>query len=468
MTSINYYDSEGSEITANKHKEKIADVANFSSFLDFSNKHHGVGLVERSLKVGHLPILDYSHWDASHNSLVGELDSFTGPVWNDLDDDRAGHYFTGLASAVRNIDADGLLLSGGIDSLILFFLTENHVPCFTWDVERGQTEFARKLCHTFGKRHVIIPYHSKKIDSVMEKAFQLRSNHLGHYLPWNSGLVGSGDFAGMKFISGQNADSLLMIDTFAPVFTAVGTRRAVHLNLSKKYRRTINEHWLCGRKSTYDLAHFQRKIFNATLRSNEEHVKLSISDVSHMESHSQIPPDLQATLNSLVGNTVIKEYGDFTRNLKKFKYFRFIAPMLRTYEEQRIYFGIERSLPYSDTFSLKQLLNYTPSNENVLRPKNLFYEFLNKNRFDFDLEKQKTIKHFVGIKYLFGRIASRRQYTYSAEALNQLKKEASYLKVGLTDIQKALGIKDSHLGKKNSLMRLDRALNYMSYTGFRL
>lgn len=398
-----------------------------------------------------------------------DLDKHQSEPWSDGSEKQL-EFFQTLEDAVANeTSVDGVLLSGGIDSLVLTLASSKELPCFTWDIEAGQTAFASYLCDKLGRRHYIIKNSSDEGDTknseMLEQAMFLRSQFLGHYLPWNSGIVSRYEFAQKKFLSGQNADTLLLIDTFAPVFNSFGARRKIELMRSRKHRKLLNELYLLDRLSMEEIEDVFIKILVSTLASNLEHVKLSHKSLRSIEI---IRSTIVTDYLELINFKRIQNKGDYSFNLKKFKFARFIAPSIEAYRQQQSVFGLQRVLPFSSDRLLPLILNYLPAERNIYKPKSILYDYCHLKGIDFDAEKAGILRKTLGRAYLLKRFLSGRKFPHVDEAVRQMRIEASALGVTFNTCVKFLDLDDEDLAHKSNLMKLDRLLNYLSYTGLKI
>jgi hypothetical protein len=461
---MTYFDQRNQEISDTDVQSIFARDATREMALRAANAHHGVDVIGRlsAHNIGYA--LENMERTGGETKLL--LDRFRQASWSDGAAEQ-GEFFETLRGHIRGQrDVDGILLSGGIDSLVMTILAPSEVPCYTWDIESGQTAFASYICEKLNRRHIIIKSSSdegvSKNNSMMDKAIYLRSQFLGHYLPWNSGISGRTEFHNKAFLSGQNADSLLVVDTFAPVFNSYGLRRKVELRRTVDFRKPLNEIFLRRSHTFEQLDRMLNNIIGITLKSTSEHVKIL---TERLLTENQEP---NAEFMKLLKLSKVEKLGDYSFGLKKFKYARFIAPAIEAYKQQEKVYGLKRILPYSSEAMLPHILNYVPAERNLYQPKSVFYEFCAQNGFEFDLEKQKILRKELGRAYLLRRLLNRRQFPHASTALKQMKTEMSVLGVSLNDCLRFLEISEENLLHKQQLMRLDRLLNYMSYTGFRL
>jgi len=444
---------------------RFISVADNEHALKFANSHHSINAFSRLKDCGIEPVFAYSK--KSRHGIFSDLDQFKNEPWGDEGTLEREAFFSAIDTqmkAVKNVD--GLLLSGGIDSLILMLLSDKKTPCFTWDVEPGQTAFAKFLCNKFGRKHYIVPpfshFTKNKRDEVLFASMQLRSKFLGHYLPWNSGIAGQSEFHGKSLFSGQNADSLLVGDTFAPVFNSYGMRYKFELFQNRKYRRSLNESFLTSIYDFQTIDTILDYILVKTFGSLDEHVHVTVDEI--FEAGRNVDA---ASIRHFLKVAPISNPGDYTFALKKFKFHRFVAPTIEAYKQQENFFGLRRILPFSSSTVLPHILNYVPGIRDVDLPKTLFHEFCLNQGFDYNFNKDSILRANLGWKYFLKRALRRREFVHYQMALDQIRFELNEYGVHLNDCLKFLSLSEQDLVKKHSLMRLDRLSNYIAYTGFR-
>ena len=412
--------------------------------------HHGVVPTVRS----GIKEITYLHpgfsFNLNNNEINNEMEHLKSDIWTEDNLNQKKIFFNTLQNEINSVESDGILFSSGIDSVLIASLDQNNKPLYIWDSEPLQTEFAIHIAKKLKKKLHVVPY----IKNNTQTSNNLRECFLGHSLNWNNGINSVTEFKGMRLLSGQNADTLLAVDTFAPGFNMIGARRQFNIlkTIHKRIPYTISFQKFMSNR------HNSRKRFlagnlNQIFSSNNEHEETKFFG----NQETQLPG-----IKNNYGFDISKASNEnilFTFKLAK--YSRFIVNVNRLYKEVEKINSIKRILPYSSESILKLLLNYVPSNKNIFFPKFMSYSFIEENELDYFYEKFNVLKHKLNLKHYLSRAQIKRSFIRHNESIAEILEECQKLNINLNEITKELEI--SNIKEKTNLMMIDRYLNVMRF-----
>jgi hypothetical protein len=353
-----------------------------------------------------------------------------------------------LSISVSKSDAEGILFSGGIDSLLLAMLDKSNRPLLHFNNDPIQKIIAEALANVLNRPlEIVEPDLFDSNDLQLAKV--LRKKGLGHYLPWNNGATFSKKTFGKKLISGQHADTLLMVDTFAP---GINSHGAIW------YARMLSS---INKRAPYTLsflgdANHKAWQLNKTVSSYDEHVELKNSQVR------KLSPIENKTVQALVSDR-IATHSDFVKYAKLTKIYRFCINANRIYREAEEVTGYNRDLIYYNPEIRTDLINYLPGTKDCFNPKHLFYKIVKEHGLDYYHFKRKLLKNIINSRYFISRIIKKRSHHQSQIALQHIKWNASDLGYDFNDLLDNLNIDRSETYRKSELMIMDRRLNYLQY-----
>lgn len=410
--------------------------------------HHGTVPHELTGFTNIIRIAPGLSYDLETESFRYIDDQITDMYWTSDNDDAVESFKSKLSESVSNSDAEAILFSGGIDSLLLALLDKSRRPLFHFNNDPIQKMVATALADELDRPLEIVEPNSFDLNNL-QLAKQLRENGLGHYLPWNNGATFSEKTYGKKLISGQHADTLLMVDTFAPGINSHGALWHARMlsSISKRAPYTLK---------FWGSANNKAGLLNNTVNSYDEHVELSGT------APKNLSPINNQTLQSVVSDQIFSQ-AEFIKYAKLIKIYRFCVNANRIYNEVERTTGYSRELPYYQPEIRKVLMNYLPGVKDCVNPKHLFYEIAKGCGIDYYRFKRKIVRPIVNSQYLVSRVLEKRKHHHSDVALEHIKWNASELGLNLKDLLADLNIAPSETYSKKDLMIIDRRLNYLQY-----
>jgi hypothetical protein len=368
--------------------------------------------------------------------------------WTSDNEDAVESFKYKLSESVTNSDADAILFSGGIDSLLLAILDKSKRPLFHFNNDPIQKMIASALAMYLDRPLEIVE--PEKFDvSDLQLALKLRKNNLGHYLPWNNGATFSKKTFNKKLISGQHADTLLMVDTFAPGINSHGLYWYARMFSSANKRAAHTLKFLGN-------ANDKVKMLNKTINSYNEHVELSAS------GQQNLSPLDNKTVKALVENEIYG-HSEFVKYAKLIKDYRFCINANRIYSDVERVTGYERELIYYQPEIRMDLINYLPGVKDCFNPKHLFYNIVKEYGIDYYTFKKKLLNPIINSRYFITRLLQKQKHHQSEIALQHIKWNASELGLDFHDLLVDINMDRFESYKKSDLMILDRKLNYLQY-----
>ena len=297
----------------------------------FHKYHHGVTPHERTgfeeiIRLA--PGVTYS--TETKNLHISKIIENEIPFWTDQNKDMVEEFYEVLTETLENSDADFILFSGGIDSLILALLDPHKRPLLHFNNDELQKTMAIELSEELQRSLRIIDPLEMGFHELKD-AFKLRRYSLGHYLPWNNATTFDERLQNTKVISGQHADTLLMVDTFAPGLNLHGPYWYAKMLLTIKERSPY-----CRKiKNPESL---KRNLFKS-IDGFDEHIPLGSDGFT--SSHGIQNMTAHAVLNSEQSKNL-----PFVALCKALKNFRFCINANRIYTDAKNYNGYNRDLIY--------------------------------------------------------------------------------------------------------------------------
>ena len=368
--------------------------------------------------------------------------------WSSDDKEAVQHYVKNITEQVTKSDADAILFSGGIDSLLLTVLDKEKRPLFHFNNDPIQRIVASELANELRRPLEIVEPEDFNTEDL-ELSLKLRNNGLGHYLPWNNGATFTKKTFGKKLISGQHADTLLMVDTFAPGINSHGIYW---------YARMLAS---CRKRAPYTMqssVNVIKKVsaLNNTINSFNEHVELGSL------SNRNLSPIDNKTTRAFIREDISDHY-QFIKYAKLLKKYRFCINANRIYKEVEQHTGYHRDLIYFSDNVQKDLINYIPNVIDCFNPKHLFYNIVKGHGIDYYKFKRNIIKRIIDAKYFLKRYYEKNKHHQSNVALEHIRWHANELGIDWSELLAEVNLTDSENYKKSELMILDRRLNYLQY-----
>lgn len=419
----------------------------------FPHYHHGI-IPFTSQPFKNVTRLPPGHEVSRDGKVVREHSESSIPSWNEKDNpDIAAEFFETLSAVINEKNAHAILFSGGIDSLIIAILDQQKRPLITANLDPLQTAIAVRLAELLNREHIVVEPSSSNEDRAI-RIDNLRKSSLGHYCEWNSGIIGFSEFHDKKFMSGQHADTLLMVDTFAP---------GIHMHGIFRFLSTCRS--IPDRFQVSPLSYFlspqwlYEKDVNRRIASFDEH--------SALFAESKPTKFLLNEILLELANTQVSSHQERLKLLKEVKQFQFILNANFMYQVQSQYLGVDRELVYFDKRVRDYLISYCPTVSDLAVPKSLFYNFLKSKGLDYFAEKKAICSRAINYSYFLRRVKKRRLFENHSFALECLMRNAS--EIGFSSSEEFLRYtKDiglpSDLTKRN-IMKLDRYLNLRLFLG---
>ena len=369
-------------------------------------------------------------------------------AWDSSNVEKRRAFVEDLSYVTTESNAEAILFSGGIDSLLLTLLDKEKRELIHFNNDPIQRIIAEALAKKINRPIKIIEI-DENSEEALEKSLHLRNLGVGHYLPWNNAASYSNFTVDKTLISGQHADTLLMVDTFAPGINSHGIYWYYRMLKTMKDRAPY-----CKESNDYIS---KRKSLDNIIDDFEEHAPLR----SKMIMNEGIIQNKTArTLNKLE----VKNHSDFVYYSKMMKIYRFCINSNRIYTDGENLWGYKRDLIYFNKKIKKHLLSYIPSFRDLYYPKSLFYDAVRDLGIDYYSFKRQELKNIVNMKYFIKRFQDKRKHHQSDIALSQI--DWHLKKLGFQDLGEMIkdqDLKIRNISSKKDLMKIDRRLNYLQY-----
>ena len=410
--------------------------------------HHGIVPHERTgfkdiIRIA--PGLEYKFKDEKFN-YVGE--ALTDDIWGSDNKEKVESFKYDISDVVSNSDAEATLFSGGIDSLMLAIFDKEKRPLLHFNNDPIQKIVATALAEVL-ERPLKIVEPSDFDESDLQLAFNLRKNGLGHYLPWNNGATFSEYTYNKKLISGQHADTLLMVDTFAPGINSHGLYWYLRMisSIKKRVPYTLTQ---------FGNLNLRVKMLNLSIDNLDEHVELSGEKIERKS------PIQNETVRALLQEKKLTN-SEFVQYAKLLKKYRFCINANRIYNEVEDETGYVRDLIYYNPRIQKHLISYLPSTRDCFHPKSLFYDIVKDWGIDYYSFKRRLLKPIINTKYFYDRYKSKKIHHQTDIAMKHIRWHASKMGLDIKDLLVMLEIQEKDKFTKSDLMIMDRRLNFLQY-----
>ena len=410
--------------------------------------HHGITPHERTGYKNLYRLAPKIGYDFNSSNFFYYGENIPTGSWNSSNTEKRKAFLEDLSDVTTASDAEAILFSGGVDSLLLALLDREKRPLVHFNNDPLQRIVAEALAKRIGRSLKIIELDVFD-ESHLMKSLELRSKGIGHYLPWNNAASYSDFTQNKTLISGQHADTLLMVDTFAPGINSHGIYWYYRMFTTIKDRLPY-----CRETNNYIS---KRKLLDNIIDNFEEHAPLGrklIIDKNSIENKTA------RTLKKLE----VKSHEDFIHYSKLMKIYRFCINSNRIYNDGENLWGYKRDLVYFNKKIKRHLMSYIPDNTDLYNPKSLFYDSVKDLGVDYYSFKRHKLKDIINIKYFIRRVLEKKKHHQSNIALEQINWHSR--KLGFPNLEgliKDQNLRIDNIESKSNLMKIDRRLNYLQF-----